>query len=343
MNRKQVLTTLVVLILAGGIYLWMHHAGAPTAAADDDNIPTIVTVQVGKITRATLHGYVTAFGSVAPAPAGDGKPAASARVAPSAPGVVKTVWVSDGAQVRRGQLLVELQDRLESVAVLSARQTLVRQKRLFAEHNTSLKALQQAESDLAAAEARLALLQVRAPLAGTVTHLSARAGEAVDLTSVLADVVDLRRLTVSAEIPASEASALRPGERVELAGSHPVATALDYVSPTVNPMDGTVTVRAALPSTVSLPDGATVRLRILTTEHSNVLAVPAASVVTSVDGKSVINLVNDSEATQVPVSIGLRDGGLVEVSGAGLKPGDTVVTVGAYGLPAKTQVRVAKP
>ena len=342
MNRKQVLTALVVLILAGGIYLWIHHGG-PAAASDDDNVPTIVTVEVGNVTHATLHGYVTAFGSVAPAPADDGRPAASARLAPAAPGVVKAVLVSDGAQVKRGQLLVELVDRVEAVAVRSARDTLARQRKLFAEHNTSLKALQQAESDLASAEARLALLQVRAPLSGTVTHLSARAGEAVDLTSVLADVVDLQRLAVSAEIPASEAAALQPGQSVEIAGTHSVSTSLDYVSPTVNPMDGTVTVRAPLPAKAGVPDGATVRLRILTAEHSNVLSVPAASVITHVDGKSVINLVNGSEATQVPVTTGLRDGGLVEVRGAGLKAGDTVVTVGAYGLPAKTQVRIVKP
>lgn len=343
MNRKQVLSALVVLILAGGIYLWVHRTGGQSDGSDEDNMPTIVSVQVGKITRATLHGYVSAYGSVAPAPASAGKPAASARVAPPVPGVVKAVLVSEGALVKRGQLLVELQDGVEAVAVRSARETLERQRRLYSEHNTALKNLQQAEADLAAAEARLALLRVRAPLSGTVTRLSARAGEAVDLTTVLADVVDLDRLSVSAEIPASEATALKVGQRVELAGSPNIAASLDYVGSTVNPLDGAVTVRATLPPGSGFHDGSTARLRILTTEHSGVLAVPAGSVVTDVDGKSVINLVNGTEATQVPVTAGLRDGGLVEVTGAGLKAGDTVVTVGAYGLPAKTQVRLVKP
>jgi hypothetical protein len=32
----------------------------------------------------------------------------------------------------------------------------------------------------------------------------------------------------------------------------------------------------------------------------------------------------------------------VEISGTGLKAGDSVVTVGAYGLPEKTKIRVLK-
>jgi multidrug efflux pump subunit AcrA (membrane-fusion protein) len=50
-----------------------------------------------------------------------------------------------------------------------------------------------------------------------------------------------------------------------------------------------------------------------------------------------------NQATQIPVKTGLREGGLVEVEGAGLKEGDTVVTVGAYGLPEKTKIHVVNP
>jgi len=38
----------------------------------------------------------------------------------------------------------------------------------------------------------------------------------------------------------------------------------------------------------------------------------------------------------------VRDGDLVEVEAEGLKEGYTVVTVGAYGLPQQTKVRVVK-
>ena len=85
------------------------------------------------------------------------------------------------------------------------------------------------------------------------------------------------------------------------------------------------------------------RLRIVTAVHTNCLAAPEESVVTDESGHSVIALVNGDEATQTPVQTGFRENGWVEVEGTGLKEGDTVVTVGAYGLPEKTQIQVVNP
>jgi multidrug efflux pump subunit AcrA (membrane-fusion protein) len=63
-------------------------------------------------------------------------------------------------------------------------------------------------------------------------------------------------------------------------------------------------------------------------------------VVKDADGGTVIAVVEGGKATQKPVKAGLRDGGLVEIEGEGLSEGQTVVTVGAYGLPKETKVRV---
>ena len=57
-------------------------------------------------------------------------------------------------------------------------------------------------------------------------------------------------------------------------------------------------------------------------------------------GKSVIAQVKGDEAAQLPVQTGLRENGLVEIAAPEIKAGDTVVTVGAYGLPEKTKIRV---
>jgi multidrug efflux pump subunit AcrA (membrane-fusion protein) len=78
----------------------------------------------------------------------------------------------------------------------------------------------------------------------------------------------------------------------------------------------------------------------VTAVHTNCLAAPVESVVTDENGQSVIALVTGGQAAQMPVQTGLRENGLVEVSAPELKAGDTVVTVGAYGLPEKTKIRV---
>ena len=119
-----------------------------------------------------------------------------------------------------------------------------------------------------------------------------------------------------------------------------VTTELLFVSPDVDKDNGTVLVRALLPADSGLRPGQFVPLRIVTAVHTNCLAAPAESVVTDESGKSVIALVKGDESVQTPVQTGLRENGWVEIAAPGLKAGDTVVTVGAYGLPEKTKISV---
>jgi RND family efflux transporter MFP subunit len=244
---------------------------------------------------------------------------------------VTKVNVFAGQTVTKGDVLMELNSA--TMTVENATQELVRQKELFAQQNTSLKNLQDAE-------VQLALLQVTAPLSGTVVRLNARPGQSVDLTTVVAEVMDLNRLAVNAEIPATEAGDLKIGDAVEVATTPPVAAVLSFVSPAVDKNNDTVTVSAPLPPDSGLRPGQFVSLHIVTTTHTNCLAAPAESVVTDESGNSVVAVVKGDEADQLPVQTSLRENGWVEITAPQLKAGDTIVTVGAYGLPDKTKIKV---
>jgi membrane fusion protein (multidrug efflux system) len=327
MNRKKIIPSLVVV--CGGL-LWL---GATCAMADADDTPaaeekviTEVAVQTGKITTATLHGYVQGYGMIETAPATADQPAAGAQLAAPSAGVVTKVNVVEGQSVTKGDVLVELNSQAAEAEV-------ERQKKLYAQQNTSLKNLQEAE-------AQLDMLRVTAPLSGTVARVGVKPGQAVDLTTVVAEVMDLNRLAASAEIPSAEAKDLKSGEALEILAEPPVATDILFVSPSVNKDNDTVLVRALLPKDSGLRPGQFVSLRIVTAVHTNCLAAPVASVVTGDDGKSVIALVKGGEAWQMTVKTGLRENGLVEVAAPEIKDGDVVVTVGAYGLPEKTKISV---
>jgi RND family efflux transporter MFP subunit len=342
MIRKIIITGLVI-VAVGVVVLVLLKMGHGSAAADtpEEKLPTVVTVQTGQIKRVTLHGYVEGFGGVGPAAAAQGRPPAGAHVAPPVPGVVKEVKISEGQHVDEGSVLFQLDSRVADVAVDFARKALERQQKLLELNNTSQKAVQDAEQLLAAAQAQQALLCIKAPLSGTVTHLNIRPGEAVDVTTTLADITDLNRLEVTADIPSAQAGALKAGQTLELLTEPPATTSLSYISPTVNFSNDTVQVRAALPTDGGLRPGQFVRLRVVTAGHTNCLAAPSESVVTDDNGQSVIAVVTGDQAGQVSVKTGLREKGLVEVEGEGLKEGQTVVTVGAYGLPEKTKIVVA--
>ena len=335
MKRKQIIIVVIVVLCAGlGVWALVKSHRTGSASNEEAATPTVVSVQVGALKLATLHRYVAGYGMVEPAPATAEQPAAGAQLAAPSAGVVAKVNVLEGQHVEKGDTLMELNSGATTAE--SAAQEVERQKKLYAQENTSLKNLQ-------AAEAQLALLRVTAPLSGTVARVNVKPGQAVDLTTVVAEVMDLNRLAVSAEIPAAEAGDLKPGNPVEVPATPPVTTELSFVSPNVAKDNGTVLVRALLPGDSGLRPGQFVPLRIVTAIHTNCLAAPGESVVTDAGGKSVIALVKGDAATQTPVQTGLRESGWVEVEAPELKAGDVVVTVGAYGLPEKTKIRVVNP
>lgn len=337
MKPKPIIIGLIILCAGLGAYLLIKSRRASSGSGGesaDENVPTVVSVQTGEVRRVTLHRYVTGYGTVAPAPATASDPAADAPLAAPTAGVVARVNVFEGQRVRKDQVLMTLDSSAMTEAY--AETEVRRQKELYAEHNTSLKNLQ-------AAEVQLSLLRVVSPLDGTVVRLNVKPGAAVDPTTVVAEVMDLDRLVVRSDVPEAEANELKVGQPVQVLTQPPVDATLSFVSPTVDTNNGTVRAWAALPADSGLRPGQFVPLRIVTAVHTNCLAAPEESVVTDVAGHSVMSLVQGNEAIRTPVKIGFRENGWVEVEGNGLKAGDTVVTVGAYGLPDKTQIQIVKP
>ena len=207
----------------------------------------------------------------------------------------------------------------------------------------------EADKTAQAAQTQATLLRILAPLAGTVVKVNVNPGEAIEAATVLAEIVDLDRLVVTATIPAAELRSLKVGVPVEIlpAGEakandeEPVVLTgqLAFLGFQVDPRNDTVSVRVAIPKDAGLRPGQYVRVRVVVEQHDDRLAVPKQSVFKTEEG-SLIAVVDGDKATQRAVQIGLKENGLVEVSGEGLKAGMTVVTAGAYALPKETKIRV---
>jgi membrane fusion protein (multidrug efflux system) len=348
--------TLTVLFLGLGI--------AAAFGQEEEQVVTEVPVRVGSITRATLRAYVGAYGLVEPEPANQGKPPASARVATPVAGVIAETHCEEGQYVRKGTTLVLLDSRTADAQVEKAKVTLEfaqknfrRKQELMQTENVSRKLFEEAQQQLNAARKELAsvqtqrsLLQIQAPLNGTVVKINARPGEAVDLNAVLVELIDLDRLVVNAAVPSAEAYRVKLGQAVEIAagratpGNNSASLPIHhgtvaFIGLQIDAKTDTVPVRVVIPAGSTVRPGQFVNARIVVEERPQRLAVPAGSVV-GVDGASMIAIVEGDHAVQRPVKVGLRDGELVEIEGDGLREGMTVVTEGAYGLPKETRVRV---
>lgn len=357
--KKQLINSstlaLAAVVLLGGC----RKAGETEQA--EEKVATEVAVQVGKVTRATLHASVTGYGTVEAEPAGGGKPAGAARLSAPGPGVVMAVPVKEGDRVAAGDVIVNFDDRAALAQLEKARnalrfadQQMDRQNKLKTFDGTSEKVMQEsaqqlaaAKSELAAAQAQLALVQLATPLTGVVARIGVHPGQAVDMNTVVAEVVDPSRVVATVNLPVAEMDLIKPGQPAEFfTGGEAKAVGKGtvlFVSPQADAKTATVLVRISVPAEAGLRAGQLVRVSIVTEERAGKLAVPRDSVYTDHDGQSTISIVEGDVAKQKQVKVGLRDGDLVEVEGDGVAEGAVVATVGSYALPKETKVRVVKP
>lgn len=320
----------IVLFLAAvsvlGWLVWFR----PVKVEEEEKKPeALVPVHVGHISRADLKAFCTAYGTIEP------EPQASARLAVGVPGVISAVHCVEGQSVQLGDLLFEIDSRATELAVQFAQKTLDRQKKLAETDGTSLKALQDAEQQWSAARAQLALLQIRSPISGTVNRLNLKVGEAADLNSVLAEIVDLHRLVASLTVTAEDLGSLKSGQAVEVIPTDSTnrwLTALNFTGAQIDPKTGAGLVRAPLPTNSDWHPGLFVKARIVKEERTQRLVVPVASVAKDPTGTTYIALVEGEKAVLKPVRTGLRDGDLIEIEGEGVEADKAVVTEGAYGL-----------
>jgi len=365
MNRLGTFLGLI-LLLAGalGVYYLFQGRHSEISQEQQDEIAVEVNVHVGTISRSVMHGYIVAYGRVEPAAADGNSPSAEVRITAPVDRIISEVLCVEGQDVNEGDVLFRLDSRTGEVAVKEARQTvefaeqnLARQKQLMQTQGTSEKLLQQAEyelarakDELARAQTELSLLQVTAPISGTIVRVLARPGETLAMSSTLAELVDRKRLIVEFRVPSDEIVVLKPGQKVTIETGNGVggpngevgqiSCELTFIDSVVDPDSDTVLARASVPTESELRPGQFVRVRTVYVEKDDCLVVPEESLVTTTDGQTVIAVIEDAKAIQRVVQSGLHENGMVEIQGEGIHEGMRVVTVGAYGLLPETKVRI---
>lgn len=354
MNRRGIVVVASAVVVIAAILWAVRRGGGP----GEEEITTDVAVHVDTIARATLHRYVTAYGYVKPEPGRAKRPAGGTLVTPVAAGVLREIDCVEGGEVKAGTVLFRLDSRLAQVALTKAQQDLEfaqkafdRQQQLLSTDGTSQRAYEEAQQRLEAARAGVALARadlayhnISAPMSGTVTRINVAVGQSVEPGTELAEVVDMSRLVVAARVPAREAASLRVGQPVLIGpDSVPVRGTLIVLSAGLDPATGAYPVQASIPAGAGFTPGQFASVRIVVEEHPDVLVVPEVSLVTRTGAGSWIMVVEGDRAVRRPVTVGLRDGGLVEVSGGALVVGTPIVTEDAYSLPEETKIHIVRP
>ena len=278
---------------------------------------------------------------------------------------VTRLWVDVGQDVKKGELLLELDHRsLDSdlaqananvqqaqAGVELARSKYTRGQSLVEGHFISAANLDelraartQAEAQLGTARAvrdaaalRRSYAELRAPDGGRISKRLVQPGQVVGAGSELLRLIRQNRLEWRADLPEAQLAQVRVGQDVVLDGSG-VQGRVRAVTPGVDSTTRTGTAYVDLPEPRQLQPGTFTRGRILAGQ-GQALVIPISAVIRR-DGHSYVFVIRDGKhARQQRIDTGSREGAMVEVL-SGLKAGDRVVSTGAGFLSDGDLIRI---
>lgn len=335
MTRPPLCMALALLVACAG-------AGEDDGVADSPE-QTRVPVGLATVVRDSIAETLDLTGRLAPRPGG-----AAGLTAPAA-GVIREIRVQIGDRAPRGavvavldvpELVSDAQEK--STAAAQAGREAERQRQLLADGITSARQAEEADANArqaaaAAASARelLARTRVSSPIAGRVQDVLVQRGERVEEGRLLVQVVAPDTLDLVVPVPAPSLARLRTGQRAAVREDGDAVAAHGWIVAVAPGVDSLTNAGAAV-LRVPNPDGrlhpgagATARVRLGV--ERDALVVPDSAIALAGDSSVVFVVGPDSVAHQRTVMRGVRADGRTAVRGD-LRPGDRVVTTGAFGL-----------
>jgi membrane fusion protein (multidrug efflux system) len=310
------------------------------------NAPSVITARVQE---SNFSAAVEALGTAKANEAIDIVAKASNRVT--------AIHFREGQSVKQGQVLVEL-DADEVRAELQAAEAVLgdsrsqvnRARELALTKALSAQQLEQLEATLkgnearvAAAQARLNDLIIRAPFGGRIGLRSVSVGSLVGPGTVITTLDDTSVMKLDFSVPETVLASIQEGLEVQAKsaayGSDTFRGRVLTVDSRVDPVTRAVTVRAQIPNRDGkLKPGMFMSVRLL---HGGgkTLVLPEQALVPERDKQFVFG-VRDGKAYKTEIVVGRRRPGEVEILG-GLSQGDEVIIEGTQKVRDGVAVRIA--
>jgi membrane fusion protein (multidrug efflux system) len=358
MAAKPLYTVIAIagIAAASGAAWWYQHKPSSTAVAPAAGSPTAAApaggasgparppaVEVGRVEVMRLTDDAQTVGSL--------RSRQSVMLRPEVSGRITRINFRDGERVRRGQLLVQLDDQLPVAQVQQARAELSiaranhkRNQDLVAQNFISQRSvdesaanLQVSEAKLALAEATAARLRIVAPFDGIAGIRSVNVGDYLKDGADIVNVEDLDAVYIDFRLPERFQTKVRPGQvalvQADAAPGRKWNAVVQAIDPLVDANGRSVGIRGCIDNrAMELRPGMFARVTAVFGERENALVVPEEAIVPQGGRQFVIRLVDgpdqDSKTAQrVEVKVGIRRPGRVEIT-EGLQAGDVVVTAG---------------
>jgi macrolide-specific efflux system membrane fusion protein len=325
-----------------------------TVSGKDDKGPGPVTT--AHVEKRDMGSLVQATGIIKP------KVGAEVKVGARITGKVERLYANIGDRVRKGQVLVHLeQDDLkarvdqaaaaheEAVAAYEKAKADLNRDRELAEkgyitaqafdnlqnaHDTAKARLSRARADLDFARTQLSYATIKAPISGTIASVMTQQGETVAAgmnAPTFITIIDLNKLEVNAYVDETDVGKISEGQEalftVDTFTDKDFTGRVTAIYPRAVLQENVVnyiTLVSIKNSEGKLKPDMTANVTITLKKKAGVLAVPAAAVRREGGKKYVVVAAQDGAQTKREVKTGWKDGNYLEIT-SGVKEGETVI------------------
>lgn len=342
MRRQVIVVVVALVVIFGGIFggkLYASHRAA-VAASHRAFPPTAVSTATAR--EAPWSNQVQVVGSLAAV--------AGTEITAQIAGNVTRVAFHSGTRVRKGELLVQLDDssqlaqlHADQARLQLARSAQGRAQKLFAAHATSKSDLQTANANLGTAEAAVASdkatlhkLAITAPFAGVVGIREVSLGQYVSPGTTVVNLQNDDPLYLDFSLPQSEVGKLATGQDVAFSvDAYPGQSFTGKVTALGSRVDP-ATRNINLQATLANPDG---KLRpgmygqvtLTVGKAAKGVVLPDTAITFNTFGDNVYIVRKDAKgrltAHEHVVTVSARRDGKALI-GTGVRAGDVVVTAG---------------
>lgn len=301
-----------------------------------------VSVEVGVAELLRLEDDAQAVGTL--------RAVQSVMLRPEVSGRVMKLGVADGQRVKKGQLVVQLDDTLQQAQLQQAmaqasiaRTNVQRNRELLAQSFISQSAVDQAQANLEVAEAQVALAQAQlqrmkvvAPFDGLAGIRAVNVGDYVKDGAEVVQIDDVSTVWVDFRLPERHLASLRAGQAVSVAldalPGRSYQARVEALDAQLDASGRSILVRARVANPAAeLRGGMFARARIVFGVKDKAVMVPEEALVPMGDQQFIVKVIQGADgaprAQRLKARTGTRMAGKVEVL-EGVSAGETVVTAG---------------
>jgi membrane fusion protein, multidrug efflux system len=318
----------------------LDTAGGPK---EKEKLVTLSVIETGRfIHYIDLRGKIDAENIAYVTPRGMG-------------GMVKAIYVKEGQQVRKGQLLMRLDNAVEQkqleqlqTQLSYAKDIYQRQQNLWNQNIgtevqllTAKNNVETLEKQLAAAQEQLSNANVYAQISGVADQVNIKVGETFSPQSATMAgirIVNTNDLKVVADVPENYLGRIGVGTNLLVTlpedNTDTLRTKVNVVGKIIDPNTRAFEIEARIPARKNFKPNQLAILKIQDYAASTAISIPVNTLQNDDKGKFVMVAVKENGkmiARKRPINIGQFYGDRLEVKN-GLQTGDTLIVEGFQGL-----------